>query len=411
MKRVIIILFKILIWIFLFVLFIVINRWWVFFLFFVFGYLNLYIHEFGHALAGLVVKFTIRKITIGSGRELIRKKIGGFLITITNGLDYGDVRIGPVSGNFLKVRFLFFSFGGVLAQGFAIAITMALFSISLSELPAIRSVSIAHVFIYSNLFLIAINLFPKKIIISGVAYENDGLSLVRIPFHKNFDLQDINSAIEDLESYEMLKYKQFHEAEIGFKKRIEKHPELPVPQINLSVVYLKQLRFEEAIALLENLLVNNAEDKYSFLIYNNLAYAYLLRNEQNDLQKADEYSEKAFNANKKVPSILNTRGCILIEKGKIDEGIALLENTVNIKRKVDIKTDDPVSFIALAYGYYLKDEIEDALKYIKKFEYYYEDLDADDQMYLDHVISKTDNFNRGQKMVKAPAEKRTTVNK
>ena len=44
------------------------------FMFILFSYFNIYIHELGHVVMGLLVKFKIRMVKIGIGKELIRKK-------------------------------------------------------------------------------------------------------------------------------------------------------------------------------------------------------------------------------------------------------------------------------------------------------------------------------------------------
>ena len=345
-------------------------------------------------LAGLVVRFPIKRITIGTGRELIKRDIAGALLVITSGFSGGFTNIGSVSGRFFKARFAFFVLGGVFAEGLAIALTMALFKVRLFEFPTINTLSVAHVFVYSNLFSIALNLLPRKLTILGMPIQNDGLRITKLPFLKESGLQEIIAAGEVMEAYELFEAKQFCKAEIGFKECIDHYPSLLIPKINLSAVYLKQSRFDEAIAFLETCIEEYAHDEYSFLLYNNLAWVYLIRNEGQDLQKADQYSEKAFEENDKIPCIINTRGCVLLEKGDIDNGITLLAKTVNINRAVDEKTNTPASFIALAYGYYINNKIQEALKYIKKVESDNKNLDADDQVFFDHVISKTENFNR-----------------
>ena len=42
---------------------------------FISNYINTYIHEIGHALAGKLVNLKVRSITIGDGKELWEKKI------------------------------------------------------------------------------------------------------------------------------------------------------------------------------------------------------------------------------------------------------------------------------------------------------------------------------------------------
>jgi len=374
-----------------------IGTWRAFFSFFIFLYFNVYIHEFGHVLAAIVVRIPIRRVTIGNGREILRKRIGRIIVVITNGFSGGNTFIGPISKKLFKIRCLIIFLGGVVSQLISIVLVMLIFDIQFNELINIKHLSFSHAFIYSNLLLIVLNLIPRKILISGIPVSNDGLQIIKLPFITSYETQEILSAGKHIETYELYENKQFNEAEIGYKECIELYPIPLLPKLNLSATYIKQLKIEETIALLEPLKETYKDDPYKFLLYNNLAWAYMLKFEEQALEKADEYSKIAFQLCPQSQYAINTRGCVLIEKGEFEDGIGILRKTINIRKRVDKKTNNPVNFIYIAYGHYLKGEYLKALKYARKVEINSETLDLDDKQVFRHVIVKTENFKNAQK--------------
>ncbi len=369
--------------------------WWPFFAFMIFAYVNIYIHEFGHVLAGVAVKFPIRRVTIGLGREIARKQFGETFFIITSGFGGGLTYIGHVSEQVLKLRFLIFVLGGVVAQGFAIALTMLIFNIQIHEVwPLSPPLSLAKIFIYSNLFLILLNLFPRKFTMFGIRIPSDGLRIVKLPFLKPHEIQEILSVGKIMEAYDLYEAKKYSEAEIEFRECVELYPVPLLPKVNISAVLIKQLKLDETVALLESLQDEYVHDPYVFLLYNNLAWAYLLQGNEEALQKADRYSYKAFQLNPKHPNVIGTRGCVCIETGEVEAGMRLLMSIVNLRKPLDEKTNNPVGFIYLAYAYYLKNDRERNLQYINKLKTSEITLDQDYRLLLEHIVQKTENFTK-----------------
>ena len=362
--------------------------------FIAFLYLDIYIHEFGHALSAIIVKFPINRITIGTGREILRTKIYGMSLVITTGIAGGMTAIGSVTNKNLKFRYFVFVLGGIVFQLFSICALLLFFGIFPSELLYVKQISLLHIFAYSNILLIILNIYPHNFIYSGIPVPNDGARLIKLPFLKSTDIQEILAAGKIFEAYEMFEAKQYPEAKIGFQKCVKSYPSLLIPKINLSAIYIKELRFEKTINYLESILEMHRNDQYRFFIYNNLAWAYFLLDCPQSLEKADKYSEQAIECNPHHKSILNTRGCVLIEKGDVEEGINYLKQTIKIRKPVDEKINHPISFLALAYGYYIKKKFQKATKFLNKFETYDDVLDKDGQVYFERILFKTDNFIR-----------------
>jgi hypothetical protein len=70
------------------------------------------IHELGHAVAGLVVGYRIRGITIGVGKQLLAFNLGSVAIRI-NLLPFGGLTMGaPRLDGWLRLRVWVFAAGG-----------------------------------------------------------------------------------------------------------------------------------------------------------------------------------------------------------------------------------------------------------------------------------------------------------
>ena len=369
--------------------------WWPFFAFLLLAYVDIYIHELGHVLVGMLVKFPIRRVKIGFGREIIRTQVGETSFIVTSGLGGGVTYMGQVSDQWLKFRFLLFVLGGVIAQMVAIGITMVFADISIQAIWSIRSpLSLAKVFIYSNLFLIVANLLPRHFMLFGIKIPNDGLRIAKLPFLSGYEIQEILSAGKIMEAYEAFERKQFNDAEIGFRECIEQYPVPLLSKINLSAALIKQRKFSDAMTLLTSLQDEYEHDPYACLLYNNLAWVHLLLGDNEALQKADAYSLKASTLNPKHPYVIGTRGCTLIEKGDIEAGEQLLLPHVNLKKPFGERVNHPIWFAYLTYAAYRNNSYEKARKYLEKLQGLETPLDPDERLLFERLVERTDNFEK-----------------
>ncbi len=360
----------------------------------IFNYINIYIHEFGHACAGMLVSFSINRIIIGTGKEIFRKDLGKFLLIITNNFNGGLTYLGDVSEKYLKLRYLVFILGGVGAQVLAISLVMLIFTISIDDVINFADSSLLYIFIYSNLFMILVNIVPYYTNIGGIKYPSDGLQIIRTPFFNEGDIQTILATSKIIEGHELYEEKKYLAAENIFRKCASSFPKSISPKLNISCSLLKQGKLVEAQLVLEEIIKTNNKNPYDFLIYNNLAYIYILQSDRQLLEKAEYFSNKAFKLNPNNINVLGVRGCILIEKEQITEGLKLLKPYINLNQPIGDKKNTPGSFIYTAYGLYLKGDIDLSLKYIAKVERDVESLDLDYQKLFDQIIIKTNNFGR-----------------
>lgn len=362
------------------------------FAFIFFTYINIYIHEFGHAIAGKVVGIKVKKIMIGNGREVFKRNILGVPFVITNNLEGGFTYPYDIDKQLIRLRFFVFSAGGFLAQGLITLLFIMYFGFELKAFFIAKSPNLSNAFIMSNLFGIILALIPMKVSIQGLKIPNDGHRLIKTPFMKEKEIHKLLALLIVNDAHSHFENKEFEQAEAIYKKCLEQYPDEPIPMINLSVTLLKQLKFEESLCVLQHLKAQNREKKYDFMIFNNLAWVFLLKHDKDSLSQADEYSMKAFQLNPKVPFICGTRGCVLIDRDKIDEGMKLLMRLTHLKRPIDEKTNPPPGFFYVAFGYFKKGQKDHAFKYLKHLSKFFNKMDLDSKYLFEIVRNKTNNF-------------------
>ncbi|MEH2067221.1 MAG: site-2 protease family protein [Nostoc sp.] len=369
------------------------------FIFYGFIFIDIIIHEFGHAIAGWIVKIPIKRITIGFGQNILKYKFNETTLLINQGLQGGLTNPGTFSPNFLRLRYFFFTLGGVALQVIVMALVVIIISAIKSIYPlafnnASLFLTIVNIFLFSNFILIFFNLLPFKVNVMGVPMPNDGLQLLTIFFMNQQKIQEILLSGKMIEGMEYLEKKEFQKAELIFRECIANHLTSLIPKINLSVALIHQQKIDEAITLLSKLFTESNKNPMQLFIFNNLAWSYLIKglNQREFLDLADDYSAKAIKISNQHLYIVGTRACVLIEIGKIDEGINLLKNRISLNKAINEATNPAIGFLYLAYAYYLKDNRKEYQKYWQKINNN-EDLKSSEyKLLFDYVLDKTNFF-------------------
>lgn len=364
-----------------------------------FIYIDIIIHEFGHAIAGWIVNFPIKRITIGFGHNIFKYKFNETTLLINQGLQGGLTNPGTFSPDFLRLRYFFFTLGGVGLQVMAMALVIVIISAIKSIYPlALNNASvfliIVNIFLFSNFILIFFNLLPFKVNMMGVPMPTDGLQLLTIFFINQQKIQQILLSGKIIEGMEYLEEKEFHKAELIFRECIANNYTYLVPKINLSVALINQQKFDEAITLLSKVITETNKNPMQLFIFNNLAWSYLLKglNQREFLNLADDYSAQAIKISNQHIYVVGTRACVLIELGKLDEGINLLKSHINLNRAINEATNPALAFLYLAYAYHLKGNRQQSQKYWQKINNNENLKSSEYRLLFGHIFEKTNYF-------------------
>ena len=154
--------------------------------FLLFIYISIYIHEFGHALAGWLVGFPIKKITIGMGKNIWKGHINltSTDLVINQGFEGGLTYMGDVSRDWIRIKFFVFALGGVGIQSLLVWLGWQIKqSYMFFHWPIVPSL-LFDSFIDANIFLIVFNLLPFQTQSFGIPIPTDGLQLLKVFFYE-----------------------------------------------------------------------------------------------------------------------------------------------------------------------------------------------------------------------------------
>jgi len=335
------------------------------FLFSIFLYLNIYIHEMGHFVAAYISGIKVYSIQIGSGNIIWHQKIFNINFDLTDKINGGYTLISNVPLNHQKIRIWIMTAGGIGLQFIFLLLIILLFGFSPVNFLGKNGVNFTSAFILSNLLMIILNLIPTSIKIYDHKIPNDGKKLFTLPFWKTDDIQKLLQVNKFYEANKYFELKEYLKSEIAYKKLISQAFDMPAITINLALVYIKELKFQEAIDELISFDHHNNSFLEAFKL-NNLAWAYLLLGGKEAIEKANEYSATSMKLHGELNSMKGTRGCILIEMGKIEQGISILNEIVNINRPIQQKTNTPINLAYLALAYHLLGDIHKSNKVFEK---------------------------------------------
>ena len=282
------------------------------------------LHEVGHLLFAKIAGGSPRRMVLGKGHKVAQAKYKGVKIILNSNLNSGLAYAAFDNLNYIRWKLFFYISGGFVIN-FIIAGTFFIFfgiSIDISDgILFSSSIIISH-------FLAGVSaLIPYRSNYQGLKLNSDGLSILKIPFYKKPDLLRLTSVNDLLDAYDFLEEKQYKKAIYIYENH--KSDKASILNLNLGIAYIKIGDYEKARELIETLIPSiqdGIQKKYESYIYNGLAWVYLLLNR---LEDAEKYSKLAFQAGATIENIRGTRGSVLIEMGKIEEGKEILIDQVD----------------------------------------------------------------------------------
>ena len=281
-------------------------------------------HELGHAIATRWLGGKVFRITIGSGRLAWRGTVFGFPC---------EIRQFPFHGSTLSLtrdrslyrlrRFLIVISGPAVNLGFLYLI------LQISDPSLSPSLAPAWCLAAANAWILVANLFPYKLKLPTGKIPNDGLSLIMMPFLSEAKVEQMLRLYYVYEGVEALSNSQLYHAKAIFREGLEKYPENSFLRNGLGIACLELGQFREARSIFTSLLNRNEASKLLHaVLLNNLAYADILCDRHGLLEEADNLSLQVYRNFPWVPAFKRTRGIILVELSRIDEGIALLRQAM-----------------------------------------------------------------------------------
>ncbi|KAF5038208.1 hypothetical protein DSECCO2_556710 [anaerobic digester metagenome] len=348
------------------------------------------LHESGHAAFAILAGGQVKRMTLGSQHKVFQKEIGNMKLLLNSRLTSGFVNVYFDNLDFIKGKLIF-----VFSGGFLVNLMIALTAWYVSGIPKNIFENIYPVFCFgmANLVAFFLSALPFPIKSDGVRTSNDALSIIGILFSKRKDYRSYLYLADFYNANDLLEEKKYDEAITLLREIQLKTDSFRSSDITISYAMLKKGEFGQALEILENLLPDadkNSLIHYKFLLFNNLAWNYLVLNR---IKEADKYSELAYNGSGNSDVIKGTRAAALIENGWYYMGKSIILKNVNF-RFVNNQNLCASMYCALAYAG--MGDWPNSAKYLKFVLNNSESLDKDEMVLFERVKNKIDILKQNQ---------------
>ncbi|HAG85480.1 MAG TPA: hypothetical protein DCL61_31125 [Cyanobacteria bacterium UBA12227] len=280
---------------------------------YVWTYFSTFCHEMGHFIFAKLAGMSPYLVKIGVGYKPLQLQL--FKATF-------EFRILPCGGTThaysstldgFKVKFICFAIGGIFANFMLLAF--------LINLLRIKSGVIIWILIIIELILLLFDLIPYEVRVSYKEnIQNDGkliVSALAINYKKLFEelLKEYNKQMCRYKNDKETLPKTFLNNDVRTLKKF----------IEAQLILYQYNAFDEAVELfLEILNSPNISNLEKAFILDNLACIVVMNGYKKYLVDADKWSQEALSLASYSKTLKGTRGAILIELGRYDEGKQLL---------------------------------------------------------------------------------------
>jgi tetratricopeptide (TPR) repeat protein len=288
------------------------------------------LHEIGHAVAGRLAGLRVFGVEIGHGRIVYDFFLGGLRWRFRT-LPFGGCAHGAShTAEFYRTKNCVFVLGGPLANVILLAIAIVLMPLDeqLDSTP-FDGIALFLFLALSNAALLLYSLWPRSMDSAGGTVPNDALLLWRIVRTRTAELNEALSWRYLYEADECQRQKDLEGAQRWVREGLQGFPKSVALRTTASTILNLQKKYRDASRSYALLAGRHRQSKrMGAYILNNLAYCYLLIGEPELLAKADTCSRLALKQEPWAPFYKGTRGSVLVELGKYDEGLKLLHDAM-----------------------------------------------------------------------------------
>jgi tetratricopeptide (TPR) repeat protein len=324
---------------------------------------SILLHEAAHVFMAKAVGWKPFRVQIGTGKTVAEKRIFGVVWQI-DAAPFGGVTFNaPLDERGLRWRFFL-----IVAAGMPVHIVLAAVAlwaggswIGWLPPPVVQGPQWASMLLITNVIYLVANLIPGKATVAGYMVKTDGALMLQVLFQFSKIRESLLVARPLLEAIELRKVKKYNEANDFLQEAAAKIPDNVHILTYLGINLLDLQRVRDAGAVFRRILAKPTLDETTKgVMLNNLAWSDLVADDPTLLPEADEMSARA---NDKVgwhPAVKGTRGSVLIELRRMDEGLSLVSAAMQAQADPRSKASNACY---LAIGYARKGEWDEAKRY------------------------------------------------
>jgi tetratricopeptide (TPR) repeat protein len=287
------------------------------------------VHELAHTAAAKLLGLRVFGVQVGVGRSVWSGKFLNMTWAIHLVPLAGFTFVGVKPMPAVRWRIFFTYLAGPAVH----VVLAALFFIQRQSLFAYSIGARAYTaLVVVNLALFIANLYPRKLPSLAETQGTDGWHLARALFSPESELQKIYSASYAMEAWHAYLESDYDAARKWVDRALTTAPDSFSARTMLGLIQMGRGDYSAARVTFQRLLETEdaKQPGYRYLMLNNLAYVNALSNDASLLPEADQLSADAFACLPWIPAIVGTRGTVLVEMGRFEEGIALLKKSMSM---------------------------------------------------------------------------------
>jgi hypothetical protein len=294
------------------------------------------LHELAHAATARLMGMRVFAIFLGYGRPFFSRRLLGIRWNLAALPVGGATAIGgpPMPGYRLRLFLTYLSGPATHAVLLLLALALGILSAMFGTLGGSVFWSIlaavAGYLTIGNLLLLAGSLWPRQAIgVTGLS-GSDGWNLLRIPFLKEQELSARYAAYFAQEAVEAVAEGDKVGARRWIDRAMAQAPEQAGTRNGLGYVLLELGEVEAARRVFAELVAGADHERPDLraMLINNLAYTDALLGRPELLDEAEALSKAAYENAPWIPSIVGTRGAVLVSRGDVEEGVVLLKQAM-----------------------------------------------------------------------------------
>ncbi len=292
---------------------------------FLFAYmaLNSVWHELAHALGALLVGMRLFCVVIGSIGPIWRmSRLFGYDICIHRVPHGGCVLTTIKSTRWARCRNFVMILCGPLSHCVNIAIALAIARRWPNNELLYHGTRLA---ILADSMCLMASFYPSKIWTGSIWTIADGWQLLKIPRLSDAQIVGGHASWFYLEGLESRERGRLDEAIDWFQRGIDQYPQEFCNHSGLGLALIDRQQYDaakECFAAAQQCPALAAD--VEAVLWNNIAWADLLIGNSESIAEADRLSQQAVERIPGMAEARSTRGCVLVELGQLDEGIALI---------------------------------------------------------------------------------------
>lgn len=319
----------------------------------VFQYLLLMIHEFGHVAMAKLAGMKVLSVRLGYGKRLLQSEILGIPIIVNAipliGLTYAITG----GGGHVRLRYWLYSLGGPATHAVFLAIVYVISPQSFYPgyfFPTVTSqIAPLEAFVFANLLLFAINIFPRSIKAPIGKFYSDGYTLLTIPFRSAKTIEELLKVEPRFEAYELLREGRYLDALAILDRELKNYPGDTFLTHDRALTKLHLGDFRDSRATFLGLIDTDefSAEPNNFLLQNNIAWLDAVIGDEESAERAESFSRAAFAFAPDLHIFKGTRGSVMVRYGDVAKGSELLESSFKVCSDPDSRAAEAV-FVALA---------------------------------------------------------------